>query len=112
MKTNSIMGLSIGLNCTPFIITEMSGNHNQSESAFSPKTLEIVDKTNKSVIVVRNHRFSGVHARSFFFALIPRLREIKILYRLYMDLMQIFYSSKARARKGRYDEKFFDSQNS
>jgi len=88
------------------------GAGNQSESAFSPKTLEIVDKTNKSVIVVRNHRFSGVHARSFFFALIPRLREIKVLYRLYMDLMQIFYSSKAKARKGRYDEKFFDSQNS
>ena len=82
------------------------GAGNQSESAFSPKTLEIVDKTNKSVIIVRNHRFSGVHTRSFFFALIPRLREIKILYRLYMDLMQIFYSSRAKARKGRYDEKF------
>ena len=82
------------------------GAGNQSESAFSPKTLEIVDKTNKSVIIVRNHRFSGVHARSFFFALIPRLREIKVLYRLYMDLMQVFYSSRAKARKGRYDEKF------
>ena len=88
------------------------GAGNQSESAFSPKTLEIVDKTNKSVIVVRNHRFSGVHARSFFFALIPRLREIKVLYRLYVDLMQVFYTSKAKARKERYDEKFFDSHNS
>ena len=86
------------------------GAGNQSESAFSPKALEIVDKTNKSVIIVRNHRFSGIHARSFFFALIPRLREIKVLYRLYMDLMQIFYRSRAKARKGRYDEKFFDSK--
>ena len=85
------------------------GAGNQSESAFSPKTLEIVDKTNKSVIIVRNHRFSGVHARSFFFALIPRLREIKVLYRLYVDLMQIFYSSRTKARKERF-EGFFDSK--
>jgi amino acid transporter len=88
------------------------GAGNQSESAFSPKTLEIVDKTNKSVIIVRNHRFSGIHARSFFSVLIPRLREVKALYRLYVDLMQIFYKSKTKTRKGRYDEKFFDSQNS
>jgi hypothetical protein len=88
------------------------GAGNQSEAAFSPKTLEIVDKTNKSVIIVRNHRFSGVHARSFFSVLLPRLREIKALYRLYVDFMQVFYKSKAKARKGRYDEKFFDSQNS
>ena len=86
------------------------GAGNQTEAAFSPKTLEIIDKTNKSVIVVRNHRFSGVHARSFFFALIPRLREIKILYRLYVDLMQVFYISKSKARGRRYDEKFFESK--
>ena len=88
------------------------GAGNQSESAFSPKTLEIVDKTNKSVIIVRNHRFSGVHARSFFSALIPRLREVKVLYKLYMDMMQVFYTSRAKARKGRYDEKLFDSKHS
>jgi amino acid transporter len=88
------------------------GAGNQSESAFSPKTLEIVDKTNKSVIIVRNHRFSGVHARSLFSAFIPRLREVKALYRLYVDLMQVFYTSKAKARKERYDEKFFDTKNS
>ena len=86
------------------------GAGNQSESAFSPKTLEIVDKTNKSVIIVRNHRFSGVHARSFFFALIPRLREIKFLYRLYVEIMQLFYFSRAKSRKSRYDERFFDSK--
>ena len=86
------------------------GAGNQSESAFSPKTLEIVDKTNKTMIIVRNHRFSGVHARSFLYAIIPRLREIKILYRLYMDIMQIFYISKAKARRGKYDERFFDSK--
>jgi len=84
------------------------GAGNQSESAFSPKTLEIVDKTNKSVIIVRNHRFSGVHTRSFFFALIPRLREIKFLYMLYVNIMQLFYFSRAKSRKARYDEKFFD----
>ena len=84
------------------------GAGNQSESAFSPKTLEIVDNTNKSVIIVRNHRFSGIHARSFVFALIPRLREIKFLYRLYVEIMQLFYFSRAKSRKARYDERFFD----
>ena len=86
------------------------GAGNQSESAFSPKTLQIVDSTNKSVIVIRNHRFSGIHARSFFNVILPRLREIKIVYRLYMTIMQIFYSSKVRNRKGRYDERFFDAK--
>ena len=33
------------------------GAGNQSENAFSPKTLQLLDKTSKSVIVVRNHRF-------------------------------------------------------
>ena len=85
------------------------GAGNQSESAFSPKTLEILDSTNKSVIVVRNHRFSGIHARSFIFAITPRLREIKILYRLYVEIMQAFYTIVSKSRKGRYDERFFDS---
>ena len=85
------------------------GAGNQSESAFSPKTLEIIDNTNKSVIIVRNHRFSGIHARSFIFAITPRLREIKILYRFYVEIMQVFYKIISKSRKGRYDERFFDS---
>ena len=86
------------------------GAGNQSESAFSPKTLQIVDSTNKSVIVIRNHRFSGIHARSFFNVILPRLREVKLVYRLYMTIMQVFYSSKVKNRKGKYDERFFDAK--
>jgi len=86
------------------------GAGDQSESAFSPKTLQIVDSTSKSVIIIRNHRFSGIHARSFFSLILPRLREIKVIYRLYMTILQIFYSSRVKAKKGRYDERFFDAK--
>ena len=76
----------------------------------SPRTLELLNKTNKSVIIVRNHRFSEIHTRSFWNIISPYLRENKYIYRFYVDLMEIFYSSRNKSRRGRYDEAYFDSK--
>ena len=86
------------------------GAGNQSDTAFSPKTLELLDKTNKSVIVVRNHRFSELHTRSFWNILSPYLRENKYLYRIYIEFMEIFYFARNKSRRGRYDERYFESK--
>ena len=86
------------------------GAGNQSENAFSPKTLQLLDKTSKSVIVVRNHRFSEVHTRSFWNIISPYLRENKYLYRIYIELMEAFYFTRNKSRRGRYDEKYFESK--
>ena len=80
------------------------------KTAFSPRTLELLNKTNKSVIIVRNHRFSEIHTRSFWNIISPYLRENKYIYRFYVDLMEIFYSSRNKSRRGRYDEAYFDSK--
>lgn len=86
------------------------GAGNQADQAFSPKTLEIVDKTKKSVIVIRDHRFSEFHARTLWKIISSRLRENRYLYRLYVDTVHLGYSLKARRAKGRYDEDYFDSK--
>tara|TARA_B100000029_G_scaffold172276_1_gene168666 strand:- start:220 stop:2577 length:2358 start_codon:yes stop_codon:yes gene_type:complete len=86
------------------------GAGNQSETAFSPKTLELLDKSSKSVIVVRNHRFSELHTRSFWNALSPYLRENKYIYRMYIELMEIFYFTRNKSRRGKYDERYFESK--
>ena len=86
------------------------GAGNQSETAFSPKTLELLDKTRKSVIVVRNHRFSELHTRSFWNIISPHLRQNKYIYRLYVEFMQVFYFTRSKSRRGRYDERYFDSK--
>ncbi|MDC8438193.1 MAG: hypothetical protein LV468_04240, partial [Candidatus Nitrosotenuis sp.] len=86
------------------------GAGNQADQAFSPKTLEIVDKTKKSVIIIRDHRFSEFHARTLWKIVSSRLRENRYLYRLYVDIVHLGYSLKARRAKGRYDEDYFDSK--
>ena len=86
------------------------GAGNQSETAFSPKTLELLDKTGKSVIVVRNHRFSELHTRSVWNIISPRLRENKYIYRFYVEFMAVFYFTRSKSRRGKYDEKYFDSK--
>jgi len=86
------------------------GAGNQSETAFSPRTLELMDKTSKSVIVVRNHRFSEIHTRSFWNIISPYLRENKYIYRFYVDLMEVFYLSRNKSKRGKYDEAYFDSK--
>ena len=84
------------------------GAGNQSEQAFSPKTIKLVDKSRKSVFVVRNHLFSEIHVRSFWKIISTRLKENRYLYRMYINLIHFAYFLKAKREKGRYDEEFFD----
>ncbi|MGQ0772700.1 MAG: amino acid permease [Nitrososphaerota archaeon] len=85
------------------------GAGNQADQAFSPKTLEIVDKSKKSIFVIRDHRFSEFHARTFWKIISSRLRENRHVYRLYVDIVHLGYTLKAR-RAQRYDEEYFDSK--
>jgi amino acid transporter len=86
------------------------GAGNQADQAFSPKTLEMVDKTKKTVFVVRDHRFSEFHARRFWKVMTSRLRENRHIYKIYVDIMHLGYSLKARHMRERYDEDYFDSK--
>ena len=85
------------------------GAGNQTETAFSPKTLSILDKTGKSAIIVRNHRFSEVHARSFANFILPRIIQVKFVYQIYVNLMQKIYSMKAKSRDERHDDDYFNA---
>ena len=85
------------------------GAGNQTETAFSPKTLSILDKSGKSAIIVRNHRFSEVHARSFANFIIPKIIQVKFIYQIYVNIMQKIYSMKAKSHKKRDDDDYFDN---
>ena len=75
------------------------GAGNQSDQAFSPKTIEIVEKSTKTVFVVRNSRLSEIQARYFWNMIAPRLRENRLIYTLYIDLMRLaFFIRTKRAR--------------
>jgi hypothetical protein len=95
-----IKDLLQNLNQEPEIVIVGAGN--QSEQAFSPKTMEIVEKSLYSVFVVRNSRFSNIRARYFWNALAPRLKENRILYKIY----QAFTAFKSR-KKTTTDEDYF-----
>src|SRR5579885_1520711 len=95
-----IKDLLQNLNQEPEILIVGAGN--QSEQAFSPKTMEIVEKSLYSVFVVRNSRFSNIRARYFWNALAPRLKENRILYKIY----QAFTAFKSR-KKTTTDEDYF-----
>lgn len=86
------------------------GAGNQADQAFSPKTLEIVDRSNKTVIIIRNHRFSEFRARTFWVIIAPRLKENRYFYRLYIEMLHLAHLVKAKREKGRYDEEYFDSK--
>ncbi|MEM2160042.1 MAG: hypothetical protein QXN55_03710, partial [Candidatus Nitrosotenuis sp.] len=86
------------------------GAGNQADSAFSPKTLEVVDKTKKSVFVIRDHQFSEFHARRFWRIISSRMRENRHLYKIYVDIAHLGYSIKERRARERYDEEYFDSK--
>ena len=86
------------------------GAGNQADSAFSPKTLEVVDKTKKSVFVIRDHQFSEFHTRRFWRIMSSRLRENRHLYKIYVDVAHFVYSFKERRKRERYDEEYFDSK--
>ena len=85
------------------------GAGNQTDTAFSPKTLSILDKSGKSAIVVRNHRFSEVHARSFANFIMPKIIQVKFIYQIYVNIMQKIYTMRAKSHKERDDDDFFNS---
>ena len=86
------------------------GAGNQADAAFSPKALELADKTTKTVLIVRNHVFSEFHARSFFNVLLQIIKENKILYRIYIEILAGISFVKFKQKLGRYDEEYFDSK--
>ena len=86
------------------------GAGNQADSAFSPKTLEVVDKTKKSVFVIRDHQFSEFHTRRFWRIISSRLRENRHLYKIYVDVAHFVYSFKEKRKREGYDEEYFDSK--
>ena len=86
------------------------GAGNQADTTFSPKALELADKTTKTVLIVRNHLFSEFHARSFFNILLQIIKENKILYRIYVETLTAISFVKSKQKIGRYDEEYFDSK--
>ena len=72
------------------------GAGNQSESAISPKTLHILEISNKSAIVVRDSRWADIHTRALWNTISARLRENTKLYRFYLNLVELSHSTKGR----------------
>ncbi|HSD05121.1 MAG TPA: amino acid permease [Nitrosopumilaceae archaeon] len=93
---------------TPEIIIVGAGN--QSDQAFSPKTMEIIEKSSKTVFVIRNSRFSGIQARYFWNMIAPRLRENRFIYKLYLGAMRLVFFINSKRAKVRSDEDFFESK--
>ena len=86
------------------------GAGNQSDTAFSPKALELARKSKKTVLIVRNHLFSEFHTRSFWSMLVHIMKENKHLYRVYMEILALKFLVRATKRIGRYDEDYFESK--
>ena len=86
------------------------GAGNQADTAFSPKALELADKSKKTVFIIRNHLFSEFHTRSFFNVLLQIVKENKILYRVYIEILAGISFVKSKQKIGRYDEEYFDSK--
>ena len=86
------------------------GAGNQADAAFSPKTLELADKTKKTVIIVRNHLFSEFHARSFWNVFLQIIKENKLLYRIYIEILASISFVKSKQKVERYDEDYFNSK--
>ena len=83
------------------------GAGNQSDQAFSPKTMEVVEKSPNTVFVIRDSRLSGIQARYFWNAIAPRLRENRFIYRMYMDMLRLIFFIRAKRAKVRSDEDYF-----
>jgi hypothetical protein len=90
--------------------TLLLGAGNQSDTAFSPKTLDLADKSKKTVFIVRNHLFSEFHARSFWNMFLQIVKENKLLYRIYIEILASISLIKSKQKIGRYDEEYFDSK--
>ena len=80
------------------------GAGNQADTAFSPKTLELADKSKKTAIIVRNHMFSEFHARSFWNVFTHILKQNKYLYRIYIEIFAFIYRIKPKKQIETYDE--------
>src|SRR5713226_6383685 len=89
------------LNQNPEIVIVGAGN--QADQAFSPKTIEIVEKSLYSVFVVRNSRLSSIKARYFWHMIAPRLMENRAIYKLYSMGFNLLKSKRER----RSDEDYF-----
>jgi len=86
------------------------GAGNQADTAFSPKALELADKSKKTVFIVRNHMFSEFHARSFWNMFLQIVKENKLVYRVYIEILALISLVKSKQKIGRYDEEYFDTK--
>ena len=86
------------------------GAGNQADAAFSPKTLELADKSKKTVFIVRNHVFSEFHTRSFWNILLQIIKQNKLLYRIYIEILASIYLIDSNQKLGRYAAEYFDSK--
>jgi len=86
------------------------GAGNQADTAFSPKALELADKSKKTVFIVRNHMFSEFHGRSFWNMFLQIVKENKLLYRVYIEILALISLVKSKQKIGRYDEEYFDAK--
>jgi amino acid transporter len=82
----------------------MVGAGNQSEQAFSPKTLEIITKSKKSFLVISDSRFSEIHARYFWDKIGPRLKENRYFYRIYSLITR--YAKYIQPKPKSFDDYF------
>ncbi|MGI0063016.1 MAG: hypothetical protein ACREBA_11245, partial [Nitrosotalea sp.] len=89
------------INQEPEIVIVGAGN--QPEQAFSPKTMEIVEKSRYSVFVIRNSRFSEIRARHFWHVIAPRLKENRFIYKFY----RIIYGLVNSRKKATTQEDYF-----
>ncbi len=92
------------LNKDPEIVIVGAGN--QSDQAFSPKTLAIIEKSSHSVFVVRDSRFANIRARYFWHMIAPRLKENKFIYNMYIETMKLMAFMRAK-KKPISDEDYF-----
>ncbi len=76
----------------------MVGAGNQSEQAFSPKTLELIEKSKRSFLVIRDSRFSDIRTRYFFDRIGPRLKENKHLYGIYLLILKYIHYNKPKSK--------------
>ncbi len=93
------------LNKDPEIVIVGAGN--QSDQAFSPKTLEIIEKSSYSVFVVRDSRFSNIRARYFWHMIAPRLKENKFIYRMYIETIKFMAFMRTKRKPQRFGEDYF-----
>jgi len=86
------------------------GAGNQADAAFSPKTLSLANRSKKTVIILRNHLFSEFHTRSIWNLFVTRFKQNKHVYRIYVEILQLFYSIKSNKEIKRYYEDYFESK--